>query len=511
MAETAVIKVVVRRGALSAWVSANPVLLHGEFGLVSGGGAGAAPILIVGNGIDDFNTLWASDLQKIVSLGSIVLNQITPLGVSLQNEIATEATQRTNADTNLQNQITYISGTQIPAITTDLDAVTDGLVQELIDRADADAYLQAQFDAAFEEFKANQGNLHSHWFSGEAIPEATPVMLGEDLLIYVYDPTNPAHVGRLIGLTAETADSAGIEIKVYKAGLAVYQNTVFGSAGVKWIDPADGSITDTEPTTSPKTRLGYSPFGTFIILRIEEVNDWHEITGKPTEFTPEAHVHTLADIVDAGDAAGKDTGTTAGTVAAGDDARFSDRRGGNYYRRSGRWYLPTDNATALTATNHSTPSVFFVPMVVGKTITIDAIAVEVTSAGSAGSIAHFGIYNGNATTCEPTTLICDSGAGGVSVASTGVKTVVLASPITLQPGLYFTALSTGSATPHQFRSLSTNSFATVIGQAAAGTANQGTYINGTRAAFGTLPANASSLTTLSATAGTIYGLWFRIQ
>ena len=38
------------------------------------------------------------------------------------------------------------------------------------------------------------------------------------------------------------------------------------------------------------------------------------------------HTHTLANITDAGDSAGLDVGTTAGTVAAGDDARFTNAR-----------------------------------------------------------------------------------------------------------------------------------------------------------------------------------------
>jgi hypothetical protein len=38
---------------------------------------------------------------------------------------------------------------------------------------------------------------------------------------------------------------------------------------------------------------------------------------------PLAHLHTLADVTDAGDAAGLDVGTTAGTVMAGDDSRVT--------------------------------------------------------------------------------------------------------------------------------------------------------------------------------------------
>lgn len=187
----------------------------------------------------------------------------------------------------------------------------------------------------------------------------------------------------------------------------------------------------------------------------------------------------------------------------------TDRRSGNYYRKSQRWYVPSDNTNTLTATNHSTPSVFLVPMPVHKTMIIDQIAVEVTTAGAVGSTLRFGIYNGDATTVVPTTLVVDS--GDISAASIGVKTFTPGSPITLTPGLYFTAFSTSSASVVGVRSLTTTNFAQVIGLTAAGGTSLGTYINGTRAAYGALPANASSLTALNPTIGNIYALFYRIQ
>lgn len=42
--------------------------------------------------------------------------------------------------------------------------------------------------------------------------------------------------------------------------------------------------------------------------------------------TPTAHTHVIADLTDAGNVVGLDIGTTSGTVAAGDDARLSDAR-----------------------------------------------------------------------------------------------------------------------------------------------------------------------------------------
>ena len=197
------------------------------------------------------------------------------------------------------------------------------------------------------------------------------------------------------------------------------------------------------------------------------------------------------------------------TDISGLSTYLTDRRGGNYYRKSQRWYVPSDNTNTLTATNHSTPSVFLVPFPVHKTLVIDQIAVEVTSAGAVGSNLRFGIYNGDATTVVPTTLVVDS--GDISAATIGVKTFTPGTAITLTPGLYFTAFSTSSATAHGIRSLTTTNFAQVIGLASAGGTSLGTYINGTRASYGALPANASSLTALNPTIGNIYALFHRIQ
>jgi hypothetical protein len=210
-----------------------------------------------------------------------------------------------------------------------------------------------------------------------------------------------------------------------------------------------------------------------------------------------------------GNASASNTGVLSSTDWNTFNNAVTDRRSGNYYRKSQRWYVPSDNTNTLTATNHSTPSVFLVPFPIHKTIVIDQIAVEVTSAGAVGSTLRFGIYNGDTTTVVPTTLVVDS--GDISAATIGVKTFTPASPITLTPGLYFTAFSTSSATAHGIRSLTTTNFAQVIGLTSAGGTSLGTYINGTRAAYGALPSNASSLTALNPTIGNIYALFHRIQ
>jgi len=58
---TAIIPIQLRRGTLAQWQSANPVLLYGEYGVVLNNAAAQYPEgIVIGNGIDDFNTLWSN-------------------------------------------------------------------------------------------------------------------------------------------------------------------------------------------------------------------------------------------------------------------------------------------------------------------------------------------------------------------------------------------------------------------------------------------------------------------
>lgn len=307
---TATIQIVVRRGTLLAWTTEDPVLLNGEIGYAEDGAS-----FVIGDGVKTFSQLYDLDplttsVNRFISEQQIVQNYLNPLSGGLVTLINNEANSRVAGDNNLQSQINTITGTSLVAINVELDAVGAALVQEIIDRIAGDADLQAQFDAAFAEFKANQGNLHTHWFSGEALDAATPVVLLDDLFLYQYDPTNPAHDGRLLGIT-EMAVGISEEVKVFSAGFAVFPDpVVFATGGVLYLDPVTGAITDTEPTTAPKIRLGFTTAGAnFIFLNIDEGPTWDYLVEKPTEFPPEAHVHTIGDIVDYGNADDLTSGT----------------------------------------------------------------------------------------------------------------------------------------------------------------------------------------------------------
>ena len=85
------------------------------------------------------------------------------------------------------------------------------------------------------------------------------------------------------------------------------------------------------------------------------------------------------------------------------------------------------------------------------------ILVEVTTAGSAGSVIRLGLYSSS--DCIPTDLIADYET--VPADSLGIKTIVISQ--TLTPGLYFIALNHNSTTSMGFRSVSNDACPPVLG------------------------------------------------
>lgn len=135
----------------------------------------------------------------------------------------------------------------------------------------------------------------------------TPVAVPDEYSVYV-------EVGAELAASLTSGDATLLQVPLAD-----------GSGGISWGDQSGGSgggasLSDTTPLD-----LGTAAAGTGVAASRED-----HVHGMPTAADVGAsavgHGHTLEDVSDAGGAAALDVGTTAGTVAAGDDSRFTDAR-----------------------------------------------------------------------------------------------------------------------------------------------------------------------------------------
>lgn len=125
------------------------------------------------------------------------------------------------------------------------------------------------------------------------------------------------------------------------------------------------------------------------------------------------------------------SGTPSATTFLRGDKTYAIPSAGNvgtdlsYYRHYGTstyeaWYTSPKAGTALAGTALTANRLYAMPFVVPKGITIDQIAVYVSTLST--TTARLGIYNDNGN-CYPGTLLLD--AGTIDVTSTGAKKVAI--------------------------------------------------------------------------------------
>lgn len=138
------------------------------------------------------------------------------------------------------------------------------------------------------------------------------------------------------------------------------------------------------------------------------------------------------------------------------------------YRTKGstlnQWYTSPNTGTALTTGAGTVNVLRAIPFVVSKIMTIDQMAINVTTVGAGGTgNARIGIYadNGNS---YPGALVVDAGAAVTT--STGVKTFTTGMPVTIDPGLYWLAyVHDNATTAPTVRALAVASLNPVLGYA----------------------------------------------
>jgi len=195
-------------------------------------------------------------------------------------------------------------------------------------------------------------------------------------------------------------------------------------------------------------------------------------------------------------------------------AAIANRKSFLYYKRSGNWYNNSITALANTtaALTANSPNVAMSFLVIEETITITDIAVEITTVGSASSTIHFGLYQvTNPLSSYSSGPLVASTTTGVSATTGGVKSLTLATPVTLTPGVYLAAVTTDSNTAVSMRTIAAGASYSVAGSTAASTLVPVGF-TGTRAAYGALPSNLSSFTAMNQLLTTPpLVFWFKIQ
>jgi hypothetical protein len=151
------------------------------------------------------------------------------------------------------------------------------------------------------------------------------------------------------------------------------------------------------------------------------------------------------NLVNIGAAPGDGTGDPARTAFDKLNGSLTEAYHGQLI--AGRYYAPgswvANQAGGQTNGGMSNAWMRASPFFLGQGHTFDRIQIEVTTAGSTGSVVRLGIYSSDPATQKPLNLLGDYGT--VDCTTTGMKTIVI--NITLEPGLYWlTAVGQGSPT-----------------------------------------------------------------
>lgn len=173
-------------------------------------------------------------------------------------------------------------------------------------------------------------------------------------------------------------------------------------------------------------------------------------------------------------------------------------------RRTGVIYKPQGNFVQNNTLVPNTNTTYYIPFVVPKTFTADRLTIRTATSFSGTATVRMGIYNNNATTGLPDTVLLDAGTVSATAASTDYSITISQS---LTPGIYWIAGNCQSAaTTNTYIGFNGSSNVTgTILDLGLQTTTGGSYagylqssVTGAFATAGTLTANTNML-----------GLWYR--
>lgn len=178
-------------------------------------------------------------------------------------------------------------------------------------------------------------------------------------------------------------------------------------------------------------------------------------------------------------------------------AGMMDRKDYSYYRKTGtdnieRWYTGSVGViTSTTLSGLGSGTLRAIPFAVTKTITLDRIAMEITAAGTGGSLLRLGIYS--SVNALPYDLVLD--AGTIAADSATFQSITIDQ--TLPPNLYWLTFIHNSASTITVRAMQAAVCANVLGvPSTLGTGTYQSYLASTFT-FGALP-NPFDYTSLAA-------------
>lgn len=206
-----------------------------------------------------------------------------------------------------------------------------------------------------------------------------------------------------------------------------------------------------------------------------------------------------ADIGGLGNAATRNVGNIAGTVAAGDDPRFGTGGGGGSSLspgyKAGQWIIPP--AVAVTTLADNGENGYYIPLLLAVETAINAIAIELTAAGGVGKVKRLGAYSAGADGM-PSTLLFDAGLTGAQVSGLQALTVAHTLPAGLV-WLYIQGQSDGGAGARPtHRAMTACAFPHAQQPSYAGTAFNGYYtLNGPNLSTSALPATPPAISGLA--------------
>jgi len=168
------------------------------------------------------------------------------------------------------------------------------------------------------------------------------------------------------------------------------------------------------------------------------------------------------------------------------------------------WYTPICSTTALTTGALTANRFYAFPFIVPKTMTLDRIAINVTTAGTGN--ARLGIYTSSVSLgLFPDQKILD--AGEISIASTGIKSITISQQLTA--GMYFLVIvSNGTPTIRCHALIGIMPLLGYTSSLGAEVAAVGLYVSFTYAA---LPTTFPTTTTTKITAVPIPAIFVRVS